>query len=87
VHFYDRGYHIHPFQVADIFCVGCSSRLGWTYLRAYDPTQKYKEGKPQFASYVFCFMTNISRAGKYLIESERIFKDNAWELDDGLEAD
>ncbi len=28
-----------------------------------------------------------SRTGKYLIESERIFKDNAWELDDRPEGD
>lgn len=49
--------------VADIFCVGCSTRLGWTYLRAFEVSQRYKEGK-------------------YLFERERIFKDNAWELDD-----
>ncbi|PVG02579.1 yippee-like protein [Serendipita vermifera] len=49
--------------VADMFCVGCSARLGWTYLRAHETSQKYKEGK-------------------YLFERERIFKDNAWELED-----
>lgn len=49
--------------VADIFCVTCQTRLGWTYLKASEPSQKYKEGK-------------------YLLERERIFKDNAWELND-----
>ncbi|KAG8803008.1 hypothetical protein FRC16_007942 [Serendipita sp. 398] len=51
--------------VADIFCVTCQTRLGWTYLRAVEPSQN-----------LF-----ISQAGKYLLERERIFKDNAWELD------
>ncbi|KAK9124477.1 hypothetical protein Sjap_014079 [Stephania japonica] len=31
--------------VADIFCVGCGSILGWKYETAQDKNQKYKEGK------------------------------------------
>ena len=31
--------------VADIFCVSCHSRLGWKYVEAFEPSQKYKEGK------------------------------------------
>lgn len=31
--------------VADIFCSDCHELLGWKYERAYEPTQKYKEGK------------------------------------------
>ena len=31
--------------VADVFCVGCNDRLGWYYVKASDPSQKYKEGK------------------------------------------
>jgi len=31
--------------IAALSCVGCDSSLGWTYLRAFDSTQKYKEGK------------------------------------------
>lgn len=31
--------------VADIFCVGCGSSVGWKYEVAYDDSQKYKEGK------------------------------------------
>ncbi|KAL9250211.1 yippee-like-like protein [Drosera capensis] len=31
--------------VADIHCGDCKQVLGWKYLRAYEPSQKYKEGK------------------------------------------
>nr|GLL28256.1 protein yippee-like At4g27745 [Ipomoea trifida] len=31
--------------VADIFCADCHELVGWKYERAYEPTQKYKEGK------------------------------------------
>lgn len=48
--------------VADVFCLGCNERLGWLYLKAADPSQKYKEGK-------------------YLLEREKLVKENAWKLD------
>ncbi|XP_022739017.1 protein yippee-like At4g27745 isoform X1 [Durio zibethinus] len=31
--------------VADIFCADCRKVLGWKYERAYEASQKYKEGK------------------------------------------
>ncbi|KAK4362890.1 hypothetical protein RND71_018131 [Anisodus tanguticus] len=31
--------------VADVHCGDCNEVLGWKYERAYEPTQKYKEGK------------------------------------------
>jgi Yippee zinc-binding/DNA-binding /Mis18, centromere assembly len=31
--------------VSDIFCKRCKSLVGWTYLKAYESSQKYKEGK------------------------------------------
>ncbi|XP_074584797.1 protein yippee-like At4g27745 [Curcuma longa] len=31
--------------VADIYCRDCREVLGWKYERAYEETQKYKEGK------------------------------------------
>ncbi|KAK4838521.1 hypothetical protein QYF36_014399 [Acer negundo] len=31
--------------VADISCVDCREVLGWKYERAYEASQKYKEGK------------------------------------------
>ena len=31
--------------VCDIFCQRCRALVGWTYQRAYEPSQKYKEGK------------------------------------------
>lgn len=31
--------------VADVYCSNCQEVLGWKYERAFDATQKYKEGK------------------------------------------
>ncbi|CAM8934718.1 hypothetical protein QQ045_013338 [Rhodiola kirilowii] len=31
--------------IADVQCSDCSQVLGWKYERAYEETQKYKEGK------------------------------------------
>ncbi|CDI97587.2 fad NAD binding oxidoreductases [Echinococcus multilocularis] len=31
--------------VADIYCECCDTYLGWKYEEAYEPSQKYKEGK------------------------------------------
>lgn len=67
--------------VADVFCVGCSDRLGWFYHKAADFSQKYKEGI--VALYYACdgfFWAWL--VGKYLLEKERLVKENAWELDD-----
>eukprot|EP00540_Astrosyne_radiata_P005350 CAMPEP_0116847892 /NCGR_PEP_ID=MMETSP0418-20121206/14683_1 /TAXON_ID=1158023 /ORGANISM="Astrosyne radiata, Strain 13vi08-1A" /LENGTH=275 /DNA_ID=CAMNT_0004479381 /DNA_START=177 /DNA_END=1004 /DNA_ORIENTATION=+ len=32
-------------SVCDIFCKRCKSMVGWTYAKAYESSQKYKEGK------------------------------------------
>ena len=32
-------------QVSDIFCLGCSTCVGWRYWKASENSQKYKEGK------------------------------------------
>ncbi|KAL5160799.1 Protein yippee-like [Glycine soja] len=31
--------------VADVYCSDCGEELGWKYIKAYEETQKYKEGK------------------------------------------
>jgi Yippee zinc-binding/DNA-binding /Mis18, centromere assembly len=31
--------------VCDLFCRRCKTLVGWTYLKAYEASQKYKEGK------------------------------------------
>lgn len=31
--------------VADVYCSDCHEVLGWKYERAYEESQKYKEGK------------------------------------------
>ncbi|KAJ4728072.1 Protein yippee-like [Melia azedarach] len=31
--------------VADVYCSDCGEMLGWKYERAYEESQKYKEGK------------------------------------------
>lgn len=32
-------------SVCDIFCKRCKHMVGWTYAKAYETSQKYKEGK------------------------------------------
>jgi hypothetical protein len=32
-------------QVVDIICRGCQKVLGWKYIVAYNPSERYKEGK------------------------------------------
>jgi len=32
-------------SVSDIFCKRCKNLVGWTYAKAYEASQKYKEGK------------------------------------------
>lgn len=32
-------------SVSDIFCMRCKTLIGWTYAKAYEQSQKYKEGK------------------------------------------
>ena len=32
-------------SVSDIFCRRCKTMVGWTYAKAYESSQKYKEGK------------------------------------------
>ncbi|KAK4657563.1 hypothetical protein QC762_213610 [Podospora pseudocomata] len=34
-----------PHEVADIFCAICETKLGWKYVKADEPSQKYKVGK------------------------------------------
>ncbi|KAM3319756.1 protein yippee-like [Capsicum chacoense] len=41
----DRQLMTGYFSVADIFCSKCGQELGWKYVKAYDPAQKYKEGR------------------------------------------
>lgn len=65
--------------VADVFCVGCGDRLGWYYHKASDQSQKYKEGGPIY-SYPL-LSAEVVYKGKYLLERERLVKDNAWTLD------
>lgn len=31
--------------VADVQCLICETVVGWTYLKAWEPSQKYKEGE------------------------------------------
>ena len=32
-------------SVCDLYCVGCGALVGWKYERAFEESQKYKEGK------------------------------------------
>ncbi|KXN66112.1 yippee-domain-containing protein [Conidiobolus coronatus NRRL 28638] len=31
--------------VCDLICKGCNLKLGWKYIKTYNPSQQYKEGK------------------------------------------
>lgn len=33
------------YKVCDLYCNECGQILGWKYIKAYDDSQKYKEGK------------------------------------------
>jgi hypothetical protein len=53
------------------------------YHKAADPSQKYKEGKSSTDNHLE-FKQIISRnliPGKYLLEREKLVKENAWKLD------
>ncbi|XP_028060092.1 protein yippee-like At4g27745 isoform X2 [Camellia sinensis] len=41
----DRQLRTGLHTVADVYCSDCREVLGWKYVRAYEETQKYKEGK------------------------------------------
>lgn len=40
----DRQMITGVYTIADVYCRNCGEALGWMYLRASDPKQKYKEG-------------------------------------------
>ncbi|OBZ70745.1 hypothetical protein A0H81_09235 [Grifola frondosa] len=75
----DRGlYRTGVHTVADVYCMGCNERLGWYYHKASDTSQKYKEGL-----WVDTSLHSSHRlpTGKYLLEREKLVKENAWKLD------
>ncbi|BBH03985.1 hypothetical protein PRUPE_5G198400 [Prunus persica] len=41
----DRKLMTGVFSIADIFCSNCGEVLGWKYVRAYEISERYKEGK------------------------------------------
>ena len=49
-------------------------------MKASDNSQKYKEGEPIRGCNAN--IPTLLDAGKYLLERERLVKDNAWKLDD-----
>ncbi|XP_022156902.1 protein yippee-like [Momordica charantia] len=52
--------------VADIFCVGCGSIVGWKYETAHEKNQKYKEGK----SVLERFKVSVPDESSYLASQE-----------------
>ncbi|KAL8765695.1 MAG: hypothetical protein Q9209_007302 [Squamulea sp. 1 TL-2023] len=40
-------------QVRDVICKQCKETVGWKYDKAYEPTEKYKEGKKTMRAVVF----------------------------------
>ncbi|KAI8323530.1 yippee-like protein [Martensiomyces pterosporus] len=47
------GVHI----VQDITCIGCDSYVGWTYVEAFEESQKFKEGKFILEKELICDVT------------------------------
>uniref|UniRef100_A0A803NUV2 Protein yippee-like n=1 Tax=Cannabis sativa TaxID=3483 RepID=A0A803NUV2_CANSA len=43
--FQDRQLMTGLHTVADVYCKDCGEVLGWKYEKAYEQSQKYKEGK------------------------------------------
>lgn len=41
----DRYFRTGRHTVNDIYCICCQEILGWRYEKAYEETEKYKEGK------------------------------------------
>jgi hypothetical protein len=62
--------------------MGCNDRLGWYYHKAADHTQKYKEGTKKSPFVILRSLTIPHPQGKYLLEREKIMKENNWKLDD-----
>lgn len=65
--------------VADVFCLGCDDRIGWYYHKASDHSQKYKEG--ECLVYPGLIDDEVLQ-GKYLLEREKLVKENNWKLDE-----
>ncbi|KIM76629.1 hypothetical protein PILCRDRAFT_826193 [Piloderma croceum F 1598] len=42
---FDRDMTTGKHTVRDMFCCGCQNVVGWKYERAFENSQKYKEGK------------------------------------------
>ena len=61
--------------------MGCNDRIGWYYQKASDHSQKYKEGLSCCTDFS-AEINSMRVSGKYLLERERLVKDNAWKLDD-----
>jgi hypothetical protein len=59
--------------------MGCNDRVGWYYHKAADLSQKYKEGKSLYKS---SLDTVLYATGKYLLEREKMVKENNWKLDE-----
>lgn len=66
--------------VADVFCLGCNDRVGWYYHQASDHSQKYKER--ECLEYPRLVDDEALRKGKYLLEREKLVKENNWKLDE-----
>jgi hypothetical protein len=56
-------------KIADTFCMGCDTILGWKYLVAMEAPQKYKEGK---------FVMETARVLDDLEEEEQQHQTSRW---------
>jgi hypothetical protein len=68
--------------VADVHCLGCNDRIGWYYLKASNHSQKYKEGEHVWAITSAAAAILIRTPGKYMLEREKLVKENSWQVDE-----
>lgn len=57
--------------ISNLTCKSCDAPLGWVYIKASDPAQKYKEGAsadPVHSFRVISRLNDLHTVGKYILE-------------------
>lgn len=66
-------------SVSDIFCKRCTTLIGWTYAKAYEPSQKYKEGK-FIIEKIHLHMEESDSAGCYQVNHPAGERRDRWKM-------
>ena len=59
--------------ISNISCKGCDAPIGWVYIKANDPAQKYKEGERRRSIWAMSTdaLSCVVITGKYIMEKVR----------------